>query len=452
MGAKAATYPRFSLESLIRDDIHPDRQDSAYESIVGYKDEGSKLDVDTQAGNVRARERVAILRGRVLRTRRNLNDTRLDVQVFRGKLRDSTSKLIGAIDEVMARGDVQGLQTLAPLHEETRRAQDELGPIEDTCDMLEIRLNQEEEELEEEEAQFYTRNNIALNMPIPDSRLDEPLAPLVEPYEPEDSLLHDARLDHELVRDYMGKVGKAERLKEEIDELESEQFTLTQELNFRTRYKLGLSEEKKSFMFEYPQLYKQLTATLQDVEDDLYDLRDKCVKQGLFDASEYPYEPRDALVEEIYESVHDAEDRLLPLKRAVDLNPSVQSHQTNFDDKRDFVNAWLLGWVQDSPVEALRLKTVILFEYGKEGKKFEGEEWPMLVLGWWDRDKAGNEPIETQVLSTRGALQGGTSTEGSLDLDDGGLDNVDVVGSETGSSLTQRGIWRASASDPGSAK
>jgi hypothetical protein len=58
-------------------------------------------------------------------------------------------------------------------------------------------------------------------------------------------------------------------------------------------------------MFEYPKAYKELTEKLQRVEDELYELRDHCIDQGLFSASEHTYKPRDSLVEEIYESVND---------------------------------------------------------------------------------------------------------------------------------------------------
>jgi hypothetical protein len=154
-----------------------------------------------------------------------------------------------AIDELMAHDEVQNLQSLAPLYSATRAAQDELGPAEDTYDNLELRLNREEEELEQEEMQFYTHNNIALDR-LPDSKLDEPLTPLLKPYQIDDIEIQN--LAPEIVKQYMEKVAEAELLKEDINELENEQYRLTQELAFRARYRLQLSEESTTFMFQYP--------------------------------------------------------------------------------------------------------------------------------------------------------------------------------------------------------
>ena len=431
------------LHNLSNSTTSPNRQDSAYESIKGYQDEESRVDVDVQAGNIRARKRLETLRGRVSRTRRVLSESRQDVQFLREKLRDATARLMRAIDELMARDNFENLRSLSPFYEATRIAQDELGPVEDSYDILEMRLNREEEELEQEEVHFYTHNNIVL-APPPDSKLDEPLTPLRKPYRPDDVQFQDLDLDNELVKQYLEKVAEAESLKEEIYDLESEQYGLIEELAFRTRYNLKLSEGKSAFMFNYPQKYKELTETLQSVENDLYDLRDSCIEQKLFGVTEHVYEPRDALVEDIYDSMNEALDRL-PLRTAADHAASPRQHSTDFTDKREFVNTWLLELVQDSPVEALRLRMSIVLEYEKEGKELKGEEWPALVLGWWNRDHAGEEANEKHVLSTMDAIRGGTShsrgSDGSLDVDlgEGERIEIEIMGSETGSYRTQKG-------------
>lgn len=420
----------------------PYRQDSAYESVMGHQNEDSVVDMDVQARNIRARERVEIFRGRTLRTRRILNERRQEVQTLRDKLRDATAKLMREIDELIVRDKVENLQSLAPYFEATRTAQDELGPVEDAYDGLEIRLIGEEEELEQEEMHFYTHNNITLSQ-LPDSKLDAQLTPLVQPYQPEDVEFQNLDLENELVKQYLGKVNEANHLKEEIDDLENEQYSLTKELAFRTRYNLHLSEEKAAFMFEYPNIHKALVENVQRVEDDLYDLRDLCIAQGLFTASEHGYKPRNALVDEIYEALDYALDRY-PLRTAADHAASDKPSTPNLKDKRDYVNKWMLEQLQDSPVETLRLRSFIIVEYEKAGKKLGGEEWPTLVLGWWDKDDADEEAQTESVLSTMDALRGGTNSkasEGSLEVDlgDGQRIELEIMGSETGSYKTQRG-------------
>jgi hypothetical protein len=369
-----------------------------------------------------------------------LNEKRQDVHLLREKLRDSTAQLMRAIDELVARDNVQNLRSLAPFYEATRKAQDELGPVEDAYDLWEIRLNREEDELEQEEMHFYTHNKIVLAS-LPDSKLDEPITPLMQPYQPDNGQFQDLDLENELVKEYLGNLADAEHLKEEIDELENEQYMLMEELAFRTRYNLKLSKEKESFIFEYPQNHKDLVEKLQQMENNLFELRQRCIEQGLLTESEYTYEPRDELVEEIQDSLNDALD-LLPLRLAAD-NAGHQ-HEPNFEDKRDYVNTWLLEWVQDSPIETLRLRICIDFEFDRDGKQMEVEKWPTLALDWWDRDRAGEDANEKHALSTMDALLGATSnsreSEGSLDVDlgDGERVEIEIMGSETGSYRTQK--------------
>jgi hypothetical protein len=441
---KAADVARTPLQARSpSNEISPYRQDSAYESVRGNQYEESKVDVDIQVGNIRARERVEILRGRVFRTRSAVNESRQEVRLLRERLRDAMDKLMKTLNELMVLGNGQSLQTLVPHYDAVRIAQDALGPIEDAYDILEMRLNREEDELEQEEMHFYRHNNISL-VPPPNFKLDQAISPLIKPYQPEDADFQGLDLENELVKQYFAKVSEAEHLKEQLDYLENEQWRLTEDLSFRTRYNLDLSEEKRTFLFEFPKAHRELLDQLETVEDALYDLRERCIQGQFFSASEHVYEPRDALVEEIYESVNDARSRS-PLRTAVEHAPTYHQHEINFGDKRDYVNTWMLEWVQDSPVESARLRAFIYFEYPKTGKELAGEEWSELALEFWDKDKAGESANEKHVLSTMDALRGGTGTsedrEGSLDVDLGDAVIVEeyIMGSETGSYKTQRG-------------
>lgn len=400
-----------------RHDISPHRQDSAYESIKGTQDEGSIVDVDTQARNVRARERVEILRGRVLWTRSVINEKRQEVQSLRERLRHATDKLMQVVNGFTVAGSSQEPYVLIPYCQAMREAHDELGPAEDDYDSLEIRLNREEGELEQEERHFYTHNNILLDVP-PDSKLDKTLTPLVKPYQPQDSEFTNLDLENELVQEYFSKVAEAEHLKEEIYDLENEQYRLTEDLSFRTRVNLPLSEEKRTFLFDFPTTHKKLLEDLQTIEDNLYDLQRRCIDGRLFDESEHGYKPRDALIDEINESINDTRDRS-PMWTSGPYR-STTHPDSKCKDKWD-LNAWLLGLVRQSTVESLQLRAFIYFEYPRSAKNLDGEEWAELALNFWDRDETGESSNQKRVLSTMDALLGGTADdwEESLDVDRG---------------------------------
>ena len=416
------------------------RQDSAYESVRGIHDE---IGSDIQTRNIRARERVEILRGRVLRTRGDINEKREEVQALREKFRNATDKLMRALDEFMVqeRDRDRDRAALYPYYEQVRSLQDQLGPAEDEYDTLEFRINREEKELEQEETRFYTANNIILRL-HPDDKLDEHLTPHTKPYEPEDIEYEDLDLNNELVQQYLDTVEEANHLGEQLDSLEDEQYRLSQELSFRTRHKLQISERTKTFLFEFPDTHKALLEQLHSVEDNLYDLRDRCVAEQLFAASEYPYVPRNALVEEINESVNDARDRS-PLRTAV-IHHNVAAHlqEPNFEDKKDYVNSWMLDWVQDSTLDALRLRQIIYSIYPPGGKQLQDDDWSELALDFWDVDEAGNFANQKRVPSTIDALRGGTGSSGedmSLLVEGEEVFDTYIMGSEAASYTTQKG-------------
>jgi uncharacterized coiled-coil DUF342 family protein len=432
-----ASRPPPSPQLLTKD---TGRQDSAYESIRGNHDENPKIGPDIQARNIRARERVEILRGRVLRSRRDINEKREEVQTLREKFRDATDKLMRVLNEFMVQESDGNRTALFPYYEQVRASQDQLGPAEDDYDMLEIRLIREEAELEQEETRFYTSNNIVLRL-HPDDKLDERLTPLIKPYEPEDVEYENLDLENELVKEYLALVEEADHLGGELDSLEDEQYRLSQDLSLRMKHKIPVTERTTTFLFEFPQAHKQLLQQLHDVEDKLYDLRDRCIAGHLFAESEHVYVPHNALVEEINESMKDARDRR-SLRTAV-LHHNIATHlqDTNFADKKDYVNSWLLDWIQDSSLDALRLKDIIYSQYPQDGRQLQDDDWSELALDFWDRDEPGKSAIQKHVLSTMDAL--GTGTSGydlSLMVDLGGSEAASYTAQRMGSGMRQEEV------------
>jgi hypothetical protein len=408
------TTPRIQTAepSLDRtDDLSPLRQvsqDSAYESIMGTKQSESEVDLDQQAANIKARERVEIIRGRVLQTRNVMSEKRQELQFLREILRDTTDDLMRAVNKLMAFENIKDLRSLAPYHEALQRAQDDLGPAENAYDLLEIRLNREEEELEEEEKYFYTHNHVPLARPS-DARLEKTLTPRTMPYDPEGQSPSNLKLEPELVQVYFDKVAGAEIFKEQLHELEDKQYSLNQELFFRKRHELPLSKEKADFLDNFPRLRRDLIDALENLEDDLHEIRDRCIKENLFGPSDYPYEPYDALVEEIYDSIDDVRDQR-------PLYAHYKKHLADFEKKQDYVNTWLLEWIQESTVEILQLRSFIYTEYPVYGKELLGDDWSDLALEFWDRDSAGKAANREQRKSTIDALLGGTGS--SLEIED----------------------------------
>ncbi|KAH6668952.1 hypothetical protein B0J14DRAFT_153628 [Halenospora varia] len=440
-------------------DKNPPRQDSSYFS---NRSDSSVVEADIQIRQLRARERVAVRRGRVSRTRRLIKGRREELRRLREDLRDASDKFTQKANEIIALGGIQ--EDLTPYHNRLREAQDTLGPVEDTYDRLESRLDDEEQDLEQEETHFYRHYDVTITS-IPDSKLDDPISPLVKSYDAPDLEVEERPLEEGQVQQYMNRVAEASRLKDELDGLEEEYFRISTDASFRNRYDIPLSAETTRFLDEYRTTHSAILEHLHSVENHLFDLRDQCLDQGLFRDSEHMYEPRDALCEDVMETVYEAEDRS-PLRMAA-LRMGLGGEETHFDNKCGYVNNWLFEWIKDSPYECLSLKTWIVCEYPKSpdrGEDLSDDKWSDLALENWNTDGAGAHTNEFYDASMLDAIAGDTGRFNAtiigrsgvsdslrsldVDLDDIGRIEEVVLGSEAESLTTPTSNKRRSMSLP----
>lgn len=364
------------------------------------------VEADIQIRQLRARERVAVRRGRVSRTRRLIKGRREELRRLREDLRDASDRFTQKANEIIALGGFQ--EDLTPYHDRLREAQDALGPVEDVYDRLESRLDDEEQDLEQEETHFYRHYDVTITS-IPDSKLDDVISPLVKSCDAPDLEIEEQPLEDVLAQRYLNKVTEASQLKDELDSLEEEYFRISTDVSFRNRYDIPLSAETTRFLDEYRTTHSEILEHLHAVESNLFDLRDQCLDQGLFQGSEYVYEPRDALCEDVMETVYEAEDRS-PLRMAA-IRIGLGDEEIQFNNKRRYVNSWLFEWIKDSPYECLSLKTWIACKYPKHpgaGEDLADDKWSDLALEHWDTDGAGAHTNEFYDASMLDAIAGDT--------------------------------------------
>jgi hypothetical protein len=371
------------------------------------------------------------------------------VRELREEVREALDKLTRKINELVALGRLQ--EEIGPYYERLRVAQDRLGPAEDAYDRLESRLDEEEQDLEQEEDHFYRHNDI-LALAVPESKLDDVISPLVKPYNPSEVDIQNLSLENGLFQEFLAKVEEANRLKDDVDELEVDYLNRSGDATFRKRHGILLSAETATFLAEYPKLHAKLIENLRDVEDAVFDLRADCLHQGLFPDSEHIYEPRDALYEELMDSVDEARDRS-PLRVAA-RHVMYPEYAPDFGDKKDYINNWLLQRVQQSPIDEWMLKEWIYSEYPDTLDKpelLDDDKWSELAVQNWDNDHAGEFANKNYNASRLDAITGDT---GRLDATSTGrsgisdsLSSLDValdddgqadVGSESGSYATQK--------------
>lgn len=376
------------------------------EATIG---EALVTDIETQAKQVRARERVEIRRGRVYRTRRMVHDCREQVRQLREAVRDSSGQLMKKIDEAVTLENAESLKALLPYYYAVRNAQDDLGPIEDDYDRLERRLDNEEQDLELEENYFYRRYAVpTIDIPDEDAVLDEALSPFLHPQEPPESDFDVSDHTDERVEKYLEKVAVAKRLKKELIRLEEKHTRLTEEEEFRSTHDIPLSNDAKGFLADFYELHRGSLKRLHLLEDEIFQLRDQCLEKGLFTESEHGYEPRDAFSDDLMDLVSGTEERS-PLAAAIHEIDSDDPNEKTFEDKRKYINQWLLEWVQHSTVDTLQLRAFVYFECAGVDEQTVEEQWPTLAVALWNDDLAGENTNKDYALSRMDAIDGGTA-------------------------------------------
>lgn len=413
----------------------PPRQDSSYFSTHPDSDNNS-----TKAAEARVQKRVTIYRKKVRRTKRITWDRRGELNHLRKQFQDVADEFVQQVNRTVAFNNIR--EELEPYQERIRDAQDTLAAAENAYDELEKRLRKEEEELEREEIRLYGHSE----SPASSVDLSADVSP---PRETESPIKH---LEDDLKQVYLQKVCEAHYLREDLDDLEEDYYRFSTEAELRHKLGVALSAETADFFHAYRPKHTEIIEELEKVEAQLPSLRAECLKQGLFNEDEHIYKPHDALYEDIMDSIDEALERS-PLRLAE--NQRLHRRRLDYDNKTDYVNNWLLDWVESSTHECSVLKEWIFSTYlSNIGHASElNDRWSDLALQNWNTDAAGIDANnynkasmldvitgDTGRLNARMGIHrasGSTCTESSLDLDDLSRLGDLLTGSGDGSWMTR---------------
>jgi hypothetical protein len=398
---RTAHQPTTSVRPLPRSPIGtktPPRQDSSYFSNPEHSDDDSSMAApNSGVRKTRRRHEISLLRGRVLRTRRKVRDRRAKLTLLRENFRNAVDILMRRVNETVAFNSVR--EQLGPDHDKLRDAQDALGLAESEYDDLERKLEQEERQLDNEEYYFY--DAAAPSSPSSSSEVGDNIIPFLGHENARETESPSPNLEYDAVQEYLRKMTEAHYAREDLDALEEDYFRFSSDMSFRDRHDVWFSDEAKSFLADYPKRRVEIEQSLQKTEAELVLLRAECLSNGLFAEDEHVYQPHDALIEDVMDSIYDAEERS-PLRLAsikfsnhgetFEGDDRKEHDLVNYEDKRTFVNHWLLEWIQDSTYECSLLKSWIystcLDQLGTD-KGLENNHWSELALKYWDNDAAG---------------------------------------------------------------
>ncbi|KAK0118623.1 hypothetical protein ONS95_007507 [Cadophora gregata] len=394
----------------------PFQQDSAHVSTGGPQDQDSSDDdSDTREQQLRARERVVILRRRVLKTRQIRRKSRDSLGQLRERTRSALDKLTQKINELAALNRLQ--EGIGLYYEEFCAAQDELGPAEHEYESLENRLENEEQDLEEEEEQYYElyRYKKYFEASHQGSRVERAVSSSTKLDDKPNNTNQILIINSNLLQEYFSKIDEALALRRELQNLEDDYYRVSEDANLRRRNGFPLFATMSSFLADYPTSRAEILDSLYQAEENIFDLRDECIKQGVFSRDEHRYEPRDALRDELLDAVDEALERS-PLRVAAQHVKHPEEIKQEISNKRDYVNKWLLEWVQESTVDMMMLRTFIYIKCPgisetphKTLVEMGDDKWTEYSLKNWYTDEAGNLADHFYNASRFDAIAGDTN-------------------------------------------
>lgn len=401
----------------------PERQDSAYFSTRGPpRDDFSDDDSDKREERLSARERVVILRRKVLKTRQIKRKNRENLGQLRERTRSALDKLTQKINKLVALNDYQ--ENISLYYEEFRAASDALGPAEHDYERLEDRLENEEQDLEEQEEHYY-EFCMYFDIATQGSPVEQTLSPATTPYDPPKKTIQALDLNRNLMQEYFLKIDEALASRKELQNLEDDYYRVSKDANLRRRNGFPLFATMSTFLSDYPTSRADILDNLYRAEENIFDLRDECIKQGVFARDEHRYEPRDALRDELQDAVEEALERS-PLRVAAQHAKHPANIKQEIANKRDYVNRWLLEWVQESTVDMMMLRTLIYIKCPgisetphKTLVEIGDDRWTEYSLNNWYTDGAGKLADRYYNESRFDAIAGDTNVRTNV-LDIGG--------------------------------
>ncbi|KAJ8071908.1 hypothetical protein OCU04_002215 [Sclerotinia nivalis] len=173
-------------------------------------------------------------------------------------------------------------KTIEELLNDSQKARDEYGPIEDEYIQMENDLDSQEWELSQQEKQFY-------------SQLQDPSRVFRMPIEPRDAAeLQDEPEhfeQHPLVDAYLMKLGELDILHDYYDDILDEKLDLEEQLAVRKRFSMTLMPENQQWLDGSQSRLDDLASKIQVAETEERELRQQCFSLGLIDETGKPMEP-----------------------------------------------------------------------------------------------------------------------------------------------------------------
>lgn len=355
-----------------------------------------------QQRRARQEEKLHSLHSRNLRTRGLVNERRSQLRQSRSKISAADEDFMKLVRERRTQ-DCHGDSALEACFKKLQATRDEYGPLEETYDALEERLDREEYEVTQLEEQLLTRglsnreSDLDSDKCSSDSDDSENLVVIGEPH-------------HPLYEQYLSRLGDADLCHETHSDLLIERENLLDAQQLRQRVGKELQPQDQMRLANFPVEEAKILEELRHIEEDVERLRLECLQAGLLgeDEGEERYKEVEGDEIDILKISHGAVNSgeadynkyqlLLQQPGKAGDEKEIQSLISQFrqGDPGDRITRWLLHKLRLSFSEV-----ELLSRFSEElGRTADIEKWQEEVLEFWFVDSANLPPSAYEVEPT----------------------------------------------------
>lgn len=256
------------------DSVH---SDSTGKNSASSKSTSFEVELDkrpTRRNRLHIAHHIQRLRSKLAQGRLDLRERRAGVREQRWKVTDRGVKFYGELQRYSnKRGKVTDYD-LEKLDEGLREALDKLGPMEEDYDEAEDDLRELEYRLETQEKKFYSQSVNLISVEDSTSSIRSSWSERTQ-HQSLNNTVSDAVEEASPSGRYLSRLGDAMIIRERLQDLVVERNEYFEQEQRRSSHSLPPYSLNVAFMANFPLVYTQLMKELQEIEEDVRQLKDQ---------------------------------------------------------------------------------------------------------------------------------------------------------------------------------
>ena len=256
------------------DSVHSDSTGNNSASSKSTAIEGELDKRPTRRNRRHIAHHVQRLRSKLTQGRLDLRERRAGLREQRWKVTDRGVKFYGELQRYSNKKGKVTDYDLEELDEGLREALDKLGPMEEDFDEAEDDLHELEYRLETLEKKFYSQPVNLISVEDSASSIRSSLSERTQ-HQSQNNTVSDAVEETSPSGRYLSRLGDAKIIRERLQDLIVERNEYIEQEQRRSSYSIPPYSLNVAFMANFPLVYAELMKELQEIEEDVKQLKDQ---------------------------------------------------------------------------------------------------------------------------------------------------------------------------------